>query len=109
MFVGICALCPGSTHDSTAWNMKRLSQTLETEHPRALRNMWIAADEAYPAREYLLTPVSGRNLGQAEQCLNYWQSSARIFIEQTFGICTRRWGIFWRPTRVSMRKIPTVI
>jgi DDE superfamily endonuclease len=89
--------------------MTRLSQTLETEHPRALRNMWIAADEAYPAREYLLTPVSGRNLGQAEQCFNYWQSSARIFIEQTFGIWTRRWGIFWRPIRVSMRKIQTVM
>jgi hypothetical protein len=89
--------------------MTRLSQTLETEHPRALHNMWIAADEAYPAREYLLTPVSRRNLGQAGQCFNYWQPSARIFIEQTFGIWTRRWGIFWRPIRVSMRKIPTVI
>jgi nuclease HARBI1 len=108
-FVGISALCPGSTHDSTAWNMTRLSQMLEAEHPRALCNKWIAADEAYPAREYLITPVSGRSLGKAEQCFNYWQSSARIFIEQTFGIWTRRWGIFWRPIRVSMRKIPTVI
>jgi DDE superfamily endonuclease len=61
--------------------MTRLSQTPETEHPRALRNMWIAADDDYPAREYLLTPVSARNLGQAEQCFNYWQSSARIVLE----------------------------
>jgi hypothetical protein len=54
--------------------MTKLSETLETEHQRSLLNMWIAAEEAYPAREYFLTPVSGRNLGQAEQCFNYWQS-----------------------------------
>lgn len=40
---------------------------------------------------------------------NFFQSSARILIEQAFVHLVRRWGIFGRPLRMQFAKRPLVV
>lgn len=90
----------GSTHDSTAWAFSSLSSKLEaTPLPKGY---WIAADDAYPASDQLLTPWPGKSLASEKDAFNYYQSSTRISIERTFGILHARWGVLWRPLTVSL-------
>ena len=106
-FLYISSNSPGSTHDSTAFSMTDLCKVLESG---ALRYpYWIAGDEAYTATQYILTPWPGSRLDAAKDTFNYWKSSARIFVEQTFGIFVARWGIFWRKLRVPLVKATLII
>jgi DDE superfamily endonuclease len=73
------------------------------------RGYWVAGDEAHVYGDSLLTPHSGRQLNEAQDCFNYWKSSARIHIEQAFGILVGRWGILWRPLRTSVAKSTLII
>ena len=45
----------------------------------------------------------------AEDAFNYFQSNLRMNIECAFGILVQRWGVLWRPMRVSYRKVPRVV
>jgi DDE superfamily endonuclease len=65
---------------------------------------WVAADDAYICGERIITPWPGRNLSKEKDAFNYWQSSARIHIEQAFGMMVARWGVLWRPLRVPIGK-----
>jgi len=47
----------------------------------------------------ILLPCPGRRLLRERDAINYWQSSSRIFVEQTFGQLIGRWGILWKPMR----------
>jgi hypothetical protein len=106
-FTFVSAISPGSTHDSAAFAMSSLFEKLrEGALPPGY---WIAGDEAYVCRDGIITPYSGRRLTVAKDCFNYWQSSARIVIEQAFGILVARWGILWRPLRTSVGKATTII
>jgi DDE superfamily endonuclease len=40
---------------------------------------------------------------------NYWQSSARIHIEQAFGMLVARWGVLWRSLRVPIDKAGIIV
>lgn len=51
---------------------------------------------------HILPP--GRCLGLWKDSFNYHLSAMRQVIERAFGLLTQRWGIFWRPLRVSMSK-----
>eukprot|EP00171_Calliarthron_tuberculosum_P004660 IDg4660t1 len=108
-FLYVAALTPGSTHDSTAFAMSSLSDLLTKEIGGLLPGFWIAGDEAYSCTDRLLSPWPGRNLTVEKECFNYWQSSARIHIEQAFGILVARWGVFWRPLRVRVKKSAQVV
>ena len=57
----------------------------------------------------LLTPWPGKALSVAKDCFNYWQSSARINIEQSLGMLVGRWGVFWRPLKCTVAKNATII
>jgi DDE superfamily endonuclease len=106
-FTFVFAISPGSTHDSSAYAMSSLFTTLSSG---ALpRGYWVAGDEAYVCGEGLITPHSCRQLNEAQDCFNYWQSSARIHIEQEFGILVGRCGILWRPLRTSVAKSTLII
>ena len=59
-------------------------------------------DEAYPCTEQEMSPWKGRNLPPEKDAFNYYSSLNRQVIERAFGILVQRWGIFWRPLRVSM-------
>ena len=69
-----------------------------------MKRCWGAADEAYVCPSEILTPWPGQNLTTWQSSFNYWMSSARILIEQVPGILSARWGILWRPLRVSVDK-----
>ena len=80
--------CPGSTHDSVAWAMTKLADVLASG---ALRGeYWIAADDAYPVSDYILTPFPGRNVSGARDTFNYMVSRLRCNIECAFGM------LYWR-------------
>jgi DDE superfamily endonuclease len=77
------AICPGSTHDSTAFAITSLAQVLSrTGENTLLPGFWISGDEAYACGERIITPCPGCSLSKENDCFNYWQSSDRIFIEQ---------------------------
>jgi DDE superfamily endonuclease len=51
-----------------------------------------------------MRPWPRRSLSQEKACFNYWMSSARIHIEQAFGMLIGRWGVSWRPLRTTIDK-----
>lgn len=89
--------------------MSSLADLLSKDDGGILENYWIAGDAAYVCTNRLLCPWPGRNITVAKDCFNYWQSSARIHIEQAFGIMVARWGILWRPLRVSVSKAAKIV
>lgn len=108
-FLYVSALTPGSTHDSTAFAMSALSQVLNGDQNGLLNGFWVAADEAYVSSHQVVCPWPGRRLSAEEDCFNYWQSSARIHIEQAFGMLVGRWGILWKPLRLSVGKAAQIV
>jgi hypothetical protein len=109
VFTFSSAISPGSTHDSIAFGMSSLSRLLSQNEGGLLQGYWIAADDAYVCRERLLTPWPGRNLSRSMDSFNYWQSSARIHIEQAFGMLVARWGVLWRSLRVPIDKAGIIV
>ena len=99
--------CTGSTHDSAAFAVSSLGMRLNNYGLPP--GFWIAGDEAYPAGPSLLTPWPGRDLSPSKDSFNYWLSSSRIHIEQSFGILVSRWGILWRALEVDYRKVPQLV
>jgi DDE superfamily endonuclease len=74
-----------------------------------LPGFWIAGDEVYVCEGRMLTPWPGRSLSQERDCFNHWLSSARIHIEQAFGMLIGRWGVFWRPLRTTIDKAAQIV
>jgi DDE superfamily endonuclease len=109
IFTFVSAVSPGSTHDSVAFAMSSLSELLEKDVGGVPDGYWIAADDAYISGKRIVTPWPGRNLSRSKDAFNYWQSSARIFIEQAFGMLVARWGILWRPLRVNIDKSARIV
>lgn len=105
----VSCLAAGSTQDSTAYSINRLARLLSKSDERLLDGLSIAADDAYTCVNRLLTPWPGRKLSRSKDCLKYWQLSARIFIEQAFGILVARWGVLWRPPCCSIEKNAEVV
>jgi DDE superfamily endonuclease len=109
-FTFAAALCPGSTHDSTVFAVSSLSTLLSRQDENfLLSGFWIAGDEAYVCEVRMMTPWPGRSLSQEKDCFNYWLSSARIHIEQAFGMLIGRWGVFWRPLRTTIDKAAQIL
>jgi nuclease HARBI1 len=109
-FTFASALCPGSTHDSTAFSVSSLSTLLNHQEENILLpGFWITGDEAYVCEGRMLTPWPGRSLSQEKDCFNYWLSSARIHTEQAFGMLIGRWGVFWRPLRTTVDKVAQIV
>ena len=108
-FTYVGCLAAGSTHDSTAYGITSLATFLAKPDNGLPKDYWVAADDAYTCSERLLTPWPGRKLSTAKDCFNYWQSSARIFIEQAFGMLVARWGVLWRPLSCRLTKSVRVV
>lgn len=89
--------------------MSTLSILLSEKQGRLLSPYWIADDETYICTEKKICPWPGRNLSVEKDSSNYWQSSARIFIEQAFGILIARRGKFLRPLRLDVGKAAQVV
>jgi len=114
-FLWMSCLSPGSVHDATAFAStglgRRFALVSDSEVLQLVADGFcIAADEAYGASEVLAVPWSGGGGGDVwRDGYNFYQSSARMHIEQSFGLLVWRWGVFWRPLRVPFRKRPGLI
>jgi hypothetical protein len=87
--------------------MTRLSQDIKDGKLHHLFN--VVLDEAYPCTRQEMSPWKGRNLPSHKDAFNYYLSLQRQVIERAFGILIQRWGIFWRPLRLSFRHRGLVI
>jgi hypothetical protein len=111
-FLYMSARCVGSAHDSLAWACSHLGARLMSG--TGLGEYWIAGDAAYVCSEHLLTPYSKvqlmhPELGPRRDAFNYFHSSLRTHVEQSFGILVARFGILWRPIRFSLATAPRIV
>lgn len=66
-------------------------------------------DDAFPLSENLLKPYGGKHLTQTKQTFNNRLSTARRYIESTFGILANKWRIFHRPIDVNTDMAENII
>ena len=71
--------------------------------------MFLNGDDAYACDEQMVTPYLGRGLSVGKDSFNFYQSRVRINIECAFGMLHARWGILWKPIRIRLDRIPTII
>ena len=99
-------LC-ASTNDNTSYVVSQLSKDIKAG--RLPKQYHVVLDEAYPCTEQEMSPWKGRNLPTDKDAFNYYVSLNRQVIERAFGLLVQRWGIFWRPLRLSMHHRGVVI
>jgi hypothetical protein len=92
-------LC-SSTNDNTSYIVTQLSKDIKAG--KLQQQYHVVLDEAYPCLEQEMSPWKGQNLSVEKDAFNYCLSLNRQVIERPFGILVQRWGIFWRPLRLSM-------
>jgi hypothetical protein len=96
------ARCSGATHDHLAWEMSSFKRMLD--EGKLPRQYYVVGDEAFVNCNQFLVPWSGRGLGLYRDSFNYHLSKMKQCIERAFGLMTQRWGVFWRPLRVSLSR-----
>lgn len=69
----------------------------------------IVGDDAFSLSENLLKPYGGKHLTQTKQTFNNRLSTARRYIESTFGILANKWRIFHRPIDVNTDMAENII
>lgn len=106
-FTFVSAKHAGSTHDSTAFQATKLYAHISRGRLPSWAN--IVCDDAYANEPHMLTPYSGKRLTTRQDSYNYYQSSCRIVVEQTFGILVNRWGILWSPLRCNLMKATSIV
>jgi hypothetical protein len=94
----ICATAhhSGSTNDIVAWQDSKLCYFLEVQKGLPSKYFFIG-DEACTNTQQFLSPWPVRGLDQYNDRFNYWLSHSQQCVERSFGLLTKRWGIFWCP------------
>lgn len=106
------AICTRSTHNCTAFDVNRLANTLRKVKPHA--GYWIAGDSAYESRDDMVTRRSpsasqGEETRTSCDAFNFYHSSARVHVEQSFGLLVARFGILRHPLCMGLSKVPIII
>jgi hypothetical protein len=101
-FLSISMKTCGSTHDSTSYIISSIGKSIKDGQLH--KDYHIVLDEAYKCTDQELSPWKGRNLSPDKDAFNYYLSLHRQCIERAFGILVNRFGIFWRPLKVKVRK-----
>lgn len=105
-FKYVSAGCSGSTQDSVAWACSELA--IEVPNGGLTDPLWLAGDARYECTGGVLTPWSSavlhhRNMGLYRDSFDFYHSSLRIHVAQSFAILLSRWGILWRPIRMRIQ------
>ena len=94
--------CPGSTHDSLAFDISNLNQFLRAG--KLPIEVFGVADEAFINTEYLLVPIPVNTINYSvfDDAYNFFISSFRIHVEQAFGMLVVRWNVLRAGLRYSL-------
>lgn len=106
-FLWVAARNPGSTHDSVAYEGTNLAMRIGDNI--GSEGWWINGDEAYSSCPNIVTPFPGQRIEKIKDDFNFWLSNSRIRIEMAFGSLVSRWGIFWRPIRLSVATVAKLV
>ena len=84
VFTAVSINLPASMNDRTAWKRSGFA-TLAALLPE---KYYLLGDAAYPSSNKVLVPFAGTLMPDQpyKDAYNYWQSSGRMPIEQTYGI-----------------------
>ncbi|CAN0231368.1 unnamed protein product, partial [Ectocarpus sp. 6 AP-2014] len=96
--------CPGSPNDRTAFKNSGFDALLRKLPP----DCFIVGDAAYPASNQVLVSYPGTALTLSQDAYNFYQSQARVSIEQAFGILVK-WGILWKPLAIRLDRVGHVV
>jgi hypothetical protein len=99
--LGLCA-------DIIAWQDSQLHKYIEVDKmldPKC----FIIGDEAFTNTQQFLSPWPGRGIDRYRDSFNYWLSHSLQCAEQSFGMLTQRWGIFWRPFVSSLHRWSSIV
>jgi len=107
-FISATARHSGSTNDIIAWHDSQLCYFLEVEKGLPSKYFFIG-DEAFTNTNQFLSPWPGRGLDRYKDSFNYWLSHSRQCVERSFGMLTKRWGIYWRPFLFAFHRWSTVV
>ncbi|GAB5371138.1 hypothetical protein AAMO2058_001553700 [Amorphochlora amoebiformis] len=95
----------GAQSDVQVWKMLDMCRDL-LEQKRMPAGFWIAGDAAYPCSDSVIGPYSdadARN-DRRKDNFNWSHSQLRIRIEMAFGRFVGRFGILWKPIRMSYKR-----
>ncbi len=106
-FVSLSSSLCSSSHDASVYKCSNFAEMIRDG--KLPNNFHVVMDEAYPCTEYELTPWSGKDLTVEQDAFNFYLSRQRQCIERAFGMLVGRFGIFWRPLKINMSRIPLVI
>jgi DDE superfamily endonuclease len=106
-FLFISSKLCSSCHDSAMYAVSALSIFIKSG--KLLPGYHVVLDDAYPCHMQELSPHKGKQLSVEKDAFNYYLSLHRQCIERAFGLLVQRWGIFWRPLRVSMEHRAMVV
>lgn len=67
------------------------------------------ADDAFPLKENILKPYSGYHLSRQQEIFNKKLSSARVKVENVFGILANRFQILTKPINLCPEKATMIV
>ena len=73
------------------------------------RDLWIAGDDAYKGSGQIVTPYPGGARTEDKRAVNFYHSRTRMHIERAFGVWKERWGMFHRPSCLSLFNLMQVV
>ena len=105
-FIFVSMDMPGSTHDARAFTMSALWEAIQSGY--ISQGFYLLGDAAYRGIQHILTPFIGNQTAD-ESVFSFYHSSLRMCVECSFGILVSRWGILWKPLKVSLRQAPKIV